>query len=276
MSFNSRAELSDKRISFNDLLPAFGDSSIFGTSAPADRAQINGVRMDKLSGQTLHIAGDAWIQGIIQTSLRLAKGISFGFGSATQPSITFEGDEDTGLYRAADGTIGIASNGVSVATIGSTALSTAVPITTPAGLDLVLNPSGGNIDMSGKSLVNVGGISVNANRYEVIGTTVTTTGTTPAVILNIPTVVDSVYNVVLDVTIAQNPNAAIIRKIFMVKNAGGVITCTDAVSDSVFDAALLGCTVTLGSSGINATVIGTPVGGTTKWYAAARITRQLF
>lgn len=266
----------DNRITPDELVPPFEQSPVFGISTPSGKAQINGVYGNKISGSTLHIAGDAWIQGTIQTALKLAKGILFGFGSATVPSIAFVGDEDTGFYRSADGTIGFASNGVAAATMSAAAITVNAPITTSGGQDLVLNPTGGNIDMSGKTLTNVGGISVNPNRSNIVGPIVTTTDATPTVIFTLPTTVDSVYNVVLDIVIASNPNSGAIRKIYMVKNTNNVITTVDIVEDKTLDNALGNIMLSHGTNGTGATIIATPVSGTIRWFACAIVTRLLF
>jgi hypothetical protein len=46
----------------------------------------------------------------------------FGFGTATAPSITFNGDNNTGVYHPTTDTIGFTTGGVAQATIGTTGL----------------------------------------------------------------------------------------------------------------------------------------------------------
>ena len=86
-------------------------------------------------------------------------------GSAALPTINFEGDTNTGIYRPADGVVGFSSNGNDVLNLGDT-LALSVPITTPTG-NLVLNPAG-DIDVSGKSIVNAAGFIVDEFGAEAI------------------------------------------------------------------------------------------------------------
>lgn len=261
-------------VQYQELLPQDGQGVVFGTSIAGNKQQINGIRLPIISGDVLSISGDAYIYGKIRTPLQLDGGLQFGFGSTAQPSITFDGDNNTGLFRAADGVIGFATNGVQTLSVGPTAVEIGQPLTTQSGQNLVLNPSGGSIDMSGKTLINVGGISVNANRYEVVGIeTAGINGTTT--ILDIPTVSNAVYNILFDVVGAANPNSAIFKVLIMAKNIAGTITITAVQQDWSREGTLATSTVAATVSGINVRISVT-AGVVAKWLAAARVTRQLF
>lgn len=153
--------------SSNDSLMVNEDQqiSILGKSAPGGRSQINSVYSQRLATATLYCSGDAYILGTVKTPLKLDKGILFGDGTPTAPSITFLNDADTGMYRVGAGDIGVTTNGVTRLTIADTAVSVDVPITTPTG-NLVLNPDGPSIDCTGHTLINVGGVSINLPQHD--------------------------------------------------------------------------------------------------------------
>ncbi len=256
--------------------------NVFGTSTPNGNAQINSVRADIVTCHSLYVLDNAYFKGTIQSPLRLAYGIQFPNGSAAQPSITFVNDNTTGIYYDGVG-MGFSSGGAEVMNVGPLGTSMSGPITTPNGLDLVLNPSGSNIDCTGHNLTNVAGLFANANRYEVIApSTITTTDATPTVLFPIPTVPNSAYTLVADVTCADDTNAAStggFTLIGKVKNIGGVLTVSApfASGTTIIDNPLLGITAYYSTSGINATIIVTGLPGVIiKWFGAVTITRQLF
>lgn len=257
--------------------------SIYGTSSPAGRIQINSVKAPTLYGDTLIVQGNVYIYGCIMTPLRLCAGIYFGDGTEAMPSIAFASDPSTGLYRAGPGLIGFTSGGVTDMIVGDGAVDMEAPITTTGGANLVLNPSGGSVDFTGHTLINVGGISVNPNYYNVIApASVTTTNAVPTVLLTIATVSNAVYQIAVTIAVADDTDStssAGFSISTVAKNVGGVVTLlAPYTSDTqAIDAGLAGISVAFAASGTNITIVGTGLGATTiKWFSAAVITRQLF
>jgi hypothetical protein len=132
----------------------------FGTSAPSGNTQINSTKTSRTVTDTLYCRGDAYIYGRIRTPLRLEKAITFADGSVGAPSIAFDSDPDTGLYRAADGSIGFTSNGVEKLIVSPSAVQVDAPLTTGSG-NLVFDPAGTSIDFTNHTLINVGGVTVS-------------------------------------------------------------------------------------------------------------------
>jgi hypothetical protein len=130
-------------------------SEVFTQSVPSGDRTINGILVTVVSGDRLNISGPSpsYIYGPINSTLTLAGGAQFGDGSATAPSITFINDPDTGIYRDGSGAVSFTSNTNPTVTIGPN-LQTSVPITTPGGQNLVLNPSGPSVDFTGHSIIN--------------------------------------------------------------------------------------------------------------------------
>jgi hypothetical protein len=253
---------------------------ILGTSTPNGNAQINAIQVDICTCHALNVLGDVQINGIIRTPLRLAYGIQFPSGTAANPSISFIANPTTGIYYTGTG-VGFTAGGSEVMNVSPAGTSMSGPITTPGGLDLILNPSGSNIDCTNHNLINVAGISANANRYDVIApATVVTTDTTPTILFNIPTVANSAYTLVADVTCTNSTTSTgAFTLIGKVKNIAGVLTISApfASGTTIVDNPLLGITAVYGTSGTNATVVITGLAATTiKWFGAATITRQLF
>lgn len=144
---------SDKlTVTFDELL------TNFGKSAPVGDAQVNSVKTNRGSFVNINCTGDAFIGGKFRGPLRAYRGLILTDGSATHPAFIFEDDSDTGFYRSASGKITFVSNGQQVFEIGPSIVVDS-PITTTSG-NLVLNPAGPNIDLSGKTLINAGGITV--------------------------------------------------------------------------------------------------------------------
>ena len=276
MSMND--ENNDSSLLTNDEL-----LSIYGTSSPAGNKQVNAVKAQALYGGKLVISGDAFIYGCMRTPLQLCAGVYFGDGTEVAPSITFIGDTMTGLYRTGNGLIGFASQGVTDMVVGNNAVQIDAEITTSMGSNLVINPSGSSIDFSGKTLINIGGISTNPNRYEIIApTTIITPNATPTTVLIIPTVTGAAYTIIVDVAIAcvtDSISTASIAISTKAKNIGGVVTAVTPYAryHPILDAALASISVAFTISGTNVLVTATGSASTTvKWQAAANITRQLF
>lgn len=256
--------------------------SIYGTSAPGGRVQVNAVRAPSLYGGELIVQGDVYIYGCIQTPLRLCAGIYFGDGTETMPSITFANDPSTGFYRAGTGLIGVTSGGVADMIIGNNAIEMLAPITTPIGQNLVIDPSGPSIDFTGHTLINVGGISTNPNYFTVAApATLITTDATPATLLTVTTTASGTYLIQTTVSVA-NDSDSISSAAFTIstkaKNLGGTVTLIPYATDTqVIDTGLAGITVVHAVSGTGVVVTCTGLAATTiKWFGVSVVTRQLF
>tara|TARA_R110002153_G_scaffold273997_3_gene446407 strand:+ start:30163 stop:31014 length:852 start_codon:yes stop_codon:yes gene_type:complete len=254
-------------------------TSVFQQSTPGGDRQINGIKLPVISGTKLMIAGDAYIRGIIKTPLQLAHGIRFPDGNVSAPSIAFINAPGTGIYRDAGGAVAIAVAGANKVVINNTLLVT-VPITTPTGSNLVLNPDGPAVDFSGKTLINVGGFSADPNRYESIGPTVTTTGAASTSAINLPTVLNSAYTITIDVTcanITDNLSSGSFILTVRAKNNGNTLYVVTLGTESSRDPATANCSVAIQPAGTNISVIvSNTTADTIKWRAVATITRQLY
>lgn len=258
-------------------------SILFGQSVSAGDRTVNSVIAPIISGGNLNITGPApsYIYGPINSNLILAGGAQFPDGSAGSPSITFINDPDTGIFRAGDGAVSFTSNGSPTVVIGPN-LQTNVPITTPPGQNLVLNPSGPAIDCTNHFLINVAGISQNPNYFPLVGNQVQTTDTTPTIGLTIPTDTNYAYAIETNIAIANSTDGTSSGGIFMQskgKNIGGVVTViTPYIKySSNLDPILVGASALFSVSGtdILVTVIGLS-GTNIKWRVSSTITRQSF
>lgn len=155
-------------------------------------------------------------------------------------------------------------------------------ITTTAGKDLVLNPSGLYIDCTNHTLINVAGITSNANRYEVVGAYVTTTDATPTLALSIPTITGYVYSITVDIAVADLTDGVSSGGMTITtksKNASGsVLSVIPYIRiEKGADASVATITATYTDSGSSVEVLVTGVAATTlKWLAAASVTRSTF
>jgi hypothetical protein len=241
-----------------------------GPSGPV----VNSVVAPRLVGSILYLYGDMYIYGAVKNTLVLeggVSGLSFENGSAVSPSVSFVGDPTSGYYLASPGVLGISSGGNSVAAFGPTGL-------TSVSGDLVINSASSNIDFSGKNLVNVGGIAVSDNAYDVIAPTqITTTNTTPTILITIP-LAAAAYTITTYVTATTLTNAmGGYTSSVVVKNVGGVVTIGNqiAVANSI-EADLNGSSINYTSSGTNLLVQVIGISGTVKWFGASKIVRSLF
>lgn len=255
-------------------------SETFGQSKPAGDRQINSVTAPIVSGDNLRITNESYLHGPIKTIITATQGILVPDGSPTTPSIGFITQPNTGIYHTPD-TIAFTSNGNSVVSIGAE-LDVGVPVTTPGGQNLVINPSGPAVDFTGHSLINVASVTTDPNHYELVGNTVITTDATPTTGLTIATVTNAAYTFVVDVVCA-NITDGISSAGFIVssrgKNIGGVASAVAPYINSVSspDLSLVGSTVAFSTSGTNIVVNVQGIAATTiKWRVAARVTRQLF
>lgn len=256
-------------------------SAIIAQTTPNGDRQINGVVAPKISGKQLYITGDAYIHGLIKTPLNLTSGIRFPDGSASAPSITFVNDPDTGIYRDSSGNVNFTSNGIPMAVIGPT-LQTNVPITTPSGQNLVINPDGPSVDFSGKTLINIGGLSTDPNSYEIVGGEILTTNATPVVGLTISTVTNASYNIHVEIVranVSDNTSAGNHSLYTRGKNIGGVASATTPYIEfeNNSDAGVASALANFQVSGSNINVMFVGINATNiKWRAVAKIVRVLF
>src|SRR5882762_4082454 len=139
--------------------PAFRD--VFGVNKSTGQKVISGLHVPNINCADLRCTR-LWINGV----MGLGGSGTFADGTVSLPGIAFTNELSTGIYRPATGKLGFTGVGVSLGTWNSAGLALGTPLTTTAG-DLIINPVGSNVDFSGKTLVNVGGISSNPNRYEV-------------------------------------------------------------------------------------------------------------
>lgn len=258
----------------------FRDENL-GTSKPAGVGQVNATKTKITSCDQLQCKGDAYIHGCIKPQLKLCDGILIPAGSVTSPSIGFIDDPDTGIYYIDPGQVAFTSNGTQTLAVGNGEVEFNAPITTNSG-NLVINPAGPAVDLSGKDLINVGNISANANAYEVNSAApVTTTNATPTVIATIPTTNDITYTITTSVAAANSSDGTSNGAFFIrlkVKNIGGTVTVSAPVSYSTtIDAALVGIAVAHSASGSNINIVATGLGGTTvKWFSNSRVVAQAY
>jgi hypothetical protein len=258
-------------------------SVIYGQSVPSGNRQINSIIVPKLVGDslTVHGPGASYIYGPVDNQVSLPQGALFGDGTPGKPTIAFASDPDTGLYHPSNGTTGFTSNGVPVIGVGST-LDVAVPITTPAGQNLIINPSGPSVDFQGHTLINVGGISSNPNYYPVVGPAVTTINTTPLIGATVPTDPDTAYSLDATITLANVTDGVSSGSIFMQTKGKNIANVLSVVSPYVnytsnLDATVSNASASFGISGSNFTVVVTGVATTSvKWRVAINIAKQAF
>lgn len=128
----------------------------FGTTSPSGNKQINSTRTSRASMETLYCTGDAYMYGNVKTALKVAKGILAADGTETTPAFAFTGAPTLGLYRNPTRGLTFTDGGISAMSVSAAAVEINVPITTASG-NLVLNPAGASIDMTGHTLINVAG-----------------------------------------------------------------------------------------------------------------------
>lgn len=258
-------------------------SEIFTQSVPSGDRTINGILVNIVSGENLNITGPtpSYIYGPINSTLIMAGGGQFPDGSPGHPSITFINDQTTGIYRAGDGSVSFTSMGSPTVTIGPN-LQTNVPITTPPGQNLVLNPGGPSVDFTNHTLINVAGISQNPNYYPLVGNQVLTTNTIPTIGLTIPTDTNYAYAIDVDIAFANSTDGVSSGGIFMQskgKNVGGVVSIVSPYVkyNSNLDLGLAGCSASFASSGtdILINVVGL-AGVNVKWRVVSTVTKQAF
>lgn len=153
------------------VIDEFEQISVMGLTLLNGNAQVNSITAPIISGGSLYISGDVWLQGVIRSTLNLSDGITFPDGIAAAPAISFTSAPGTGIWRdSADG-VNVSVGGVAKSRQIASALELTTAITTPtgSGQNLVLNPDGPYIDLTGHTLINAGGISITVgNPNEVI------------------------------------------------------------------------------------------------------------
>jgi hypothetical protein len=258
----------------------------FGFSAPGGRTTLNGLHINRGQFDEVHVTGDLWLNGLMQTPLRFAAGTSMGFdaGTVTVPGISFSTSTNTGFYMPSVGEIGFTTAGSSCAVMKSTGLemATGKTISTLTG-DLYLNPAGANIDFGGKTLTNYAGMSSNPLRYDVIaaGTGITTADATPSALFAIPTTTGSNMTLVTEVSCTNttdNISTGGFTFSEKAKNLAGVVTISGPIyTGNSVDTGLSGIAVAHAVSGTNVIVQVTGLLATSiKWFGATKVTKQTF
>jgi len=103
------------------------------TSAPNDTSVIAATQGNWIQSTQPYVILDE-TNKIDGSQLGDAVTIAFGSGSATLPSIHFNGDTNTGMYRVAANEIGLATNGVLRVSLSTTALTSTLPFHGPDGI----------------------------------------------------------------------------------------------------------------------------------------------
>ena len=153
-------------------------------------------------------------------------------------------------------------------------------ITSSSG-DLVIGSATGNINMSGKTLTNVGGIVTNPNYTQIFGS-VTTANASSTQLISIPTTTGTSYllqtTITASNTTSTTDSATFIISIKATNNLAGSLSITSPFNTiTSVDASLSTCTVAYAVSGINILINVTGVAATTiKWFCASQITSSAF
>jgi hypothetical protein len=250
---------------------------ILGKDYPLGQVRINAVRASRGVFDQLYCTGPTWL-GPLMTPIDLANGIKLPDGTAAEPSARFTNALSTGLFLPAANTMGISAAGVQQATVGPTGLSITTQITSPG--DLVINPTGANVDFSGKNLVNVGSITPNPNAYDVIaGGVLQTVDATPLAVLNFPTVPGMVYlcDARVSLGVAATGDSGCIIATARVENYGGVITINAIETTRNYDNPLAAAVVAYVQNGTTIDLQCTGIAATNiKWFAKVSILRCQF
>ena len=224
----------------------------------------------------LVVSKSALFDGPISGKLQLEDGLILPRGTATNPSIAYKGDLDTGIFSPGPGQVALTADGYASLIAQPTAVQMGAPITTAAG-DLILNPAGGSVDFSGKAIINFSGFFSNPNYYDVVASVaVNTIGATTADILTINTIANAAYNITAYIPCLTLDGAS--RGSFSItlsaKNIGGTVTVSTVQSNSAIDTPILSAGVSFPISGADIIMRANGVGGQNiRWFGAAKITR---
>jgi len=237
--------------------------SLIAYSYPGNKTQVNGLTGKSVYAERFYVSQEIYLNGVVYTP------------------ISFTPNVITGLYYTGNG-VGVAVNGSNVAEFVSTGLSVNNEISTPGGADLSLNPSGPNIDCNGKTLINVSGLSANANKYDIlVSSPITVVGATTSTLAVANT--SAGFNYIAEVTcniadITNNSSMGVLRATCSFKNIGGVVSINNILNIiTELDATLVGCAISFAVSGQNVNIRITGVAGrTTKWMGTPTIWRGIY
>jgi len=248
------------------------DSILRVISTPSG-PRVSSVVAPKLVGGSLYLAdpGDVYIYGNVLTPLNLSAGVSFGDGSAANPTIAFSSDKTSGYYLNAINQLGVSVNGTAVAAFGLTGL-------TSIGRDLVINSATSNIDFSGKNIVNVGNYQPNPNWYDVTGNQVSTTNTVPTTILTIPTQTGSVYTISSTVSASEATGGSGSYLLALrAQNIAGLLTLSSNINYTTsLTSGISATSVTASVSGTSVILQAVGIAGNMKWFATASVNKCSF
>jgi hypothetical protein len=244
---------------------------LFGVTAPGNDPQVNGVKVQCGNFQSLVVTGSAKIAGL---KADFTSPAGFANGTAAKPGIYYTANSGNGFYNTG-ATIGTTIGGVPALVVSAAGITTG-SVATATG-NLVLNPAGSSIDCSGKTLINVGGLSINPNRYEVVSpSAVTTTGSTPTSILQLTADSGYAYSTTLDIVATTGVESASWQVLCRFQNnpaVSHVIVETTASMGGALAAAGIGFVDGAGFLQVNAVGMAAT---TIKWYCAGTVTRGTF
>ena len=156
-------------------------------------------------------------------------------------------------------------------------------VTTAGGHNLVLDPTGPSIDCTNHTLINVAGFIASTFAYTVLSAApVTTSGTGPVILVNLPLfVTPSTYFFSGSISIADATNGTSGASLAIQGRAtsvGGVATVVSpTISALSADASLSGVTAAYVAAGPDARLMVTGlVGRTIRWFGQVAVTRTTF
>lgn len=159
------------------------DGSIDGSLSLNDDGLIVGVDSDvsiTVNGTNAYIAkadGELHLVNGISTAFKINEDIqtAFAVGAELTPSITFIGDEDTGIYHPNDGEIAIVSNGTTVVTVNDIGMYVAGLLQADA-IEADISATGidvANLTVTGTANINILNVTGNATLGNATGDKVT-------------------------------------------------------------------------------------------------------
>ncbi len=172
------------------------------------------------------------------------------------------------------GDLALAPAGANVAVAAGKTLTADAVTTSSAATDLTLNATGPNINCSGKTLTNVGGL-VTPVLQAVTAGPAATANATPLALLTLPIPTNTCYLVEISVAAASPTGAATADSgawfdRVRVTNRAGVATLVSMQSSSSADAGLAAATVVHSAAGANLVTTVTGLAGLgVRWSARA-------
>lgn len=262
--------------------------SIYATSAPGGKPQINGVTAPRLATDILYVEDCIITDAPFKRPINAVSGIILPDGTITAPAITFATEPNTGLYKNAPGEVTFVTAGTPSLRATTTTTTTAPELTTFGGASLSINPAGPDIDFNGKNLVNVGAIVTDPNKIPISsGTPVDTVDDTPTTIATLTTDTNASYSfdmVISCISTFDNSSSASIRMFAKGKNIAGTVSVNNSAKHLVViaDPLLLSggnnpivtAIIAVSGSAIVIQAVG-PVGLPIRWYATGEATRVL-